>query len=178
MTVYRIGSPGGSRREEALIGFERTPAKKSKSPHVHSYSNPVRSAPQELAALLPVTGHFGHPPSSRLVFAAGSDRAPIPHYQMCSNAQNRMTNQNSNDQSQNGNDDTTPAVLFGVGRWKSIPHYRLRDPAFCRIFQHMTTSSRTFKKMGRRKSRLVRTDSDRFRPIPTKTIRWRRLEVA
>ena len=46
---------------------------------------------------------------------------------------------------------------------KFIPHYRLRDPAFFRIFQLMTTISRTFRKTGRRKSRLVRVGYDQFR---------------
>jgi len=56
------------------------------------------------------------------------------------------------------------AVLFGMGRRKSIPHYRLRDPAFFRIFEPMTAVSRTFRKMGwLGESRLVRSDCDRFR---------------
>ena len=81
MTGRVIHSSGRSRREEGLIGLERTPPKKSKSPHVDSYSNPAR------------------PYSS-------------------------------------------------VGTGTLLPHYRLRDPVFVRIFEPMTTISRTFRKKG------------------------------
>jgi len=51
------------------------------------------------------------------------------------------------------------------GEWERfIPHYRLRDPAFFRMFQLMTTISRTFRKMGKAEEvRLVRGSFDQFR---------------
>jgi len=75
-----------------------------------------------------------------------------------------MSNPCSKDRGRNQND-TTRSVLFGIARWKSVPHYRLRAPAFFRLFQPGATISRTFRKKSKPgEFRLIRGNSNRFRP--------------
>jgi len=77
------------------------------------------------------------------------------------NTQTRPSVHFDRNQGRKGNDPSR-AVLFVPGYWDIDS--RLRDPAFFRIFEPGAAVSRTFRKMGRRESRLVLVHSNQFRP--------------